>query len=363
MSDNQRRTVCRILFLLVCILPTSVVGYWICHPQTAIGWERAIQAELGVTTKIDSVETPGPYVTILRGLEFTDPVVGTVFETVETRIEFGKELNLVTIPYQVKHLTSKGLTQLVQSINQSVMRRHGADKHWRIVFEEPARVSQSFVDEIAGGGFAFSKNVGSRNSAASLQLVSSVTLSDIQIYVAPTNPVDDGTFAEVRFKVEDASKESTGEFVVCGISNTDQDGHVVQVNASSTALPCWLLADAFSFLPDGLGANATFRGELYYVPELSNVVLEVAGVFENVDLAKSVPAAQNQPLASIRLDRCKFEKGDLAEWTAFLIRDRDSPPSRIRKDDLFKYNKQVDIAQAIANTMFGKPRSAELDKN
>ena len=60
-------------------------------------WEREIQANLGLTTRIDSVETPGPYTVILRGVEFLNVDGESILETVETRIEFGKQFDRVVI--------------------------------------------------------------------------------------------------------------------------------------------------------------------------------------------------------------------------------------------------------------------------
>ena len=104
LSDDQRRTICRLLFLLLCALPTAIVVYFILHRPSPRDWERQIRAELGTLVKIDSVETPTPSLTMLRGVEILPTgdsgVRQNVFEGQkinELAIVFGNERNQVVI--------------------------------------------------------------------------------------------------------------------------------------------------------------------------------------------------------------------------------------------------------------------------
>lgn len=361
MSDDQRRAFCRILFLLACVLPTAGITYWICHPQTAGSWERSIQAELGIETKIHSIETPGPYVTILRGVEFSDPEIGTLLKTVEARIEFG-EINEIFIPYKVQHLTNKSLTCLIENINRHLIRSHGAEKRWRIRFEKDSIVEEAFAAKLRDQ--KIERENGSAVATAST--VPSVTISDLQIDIGPTVPAADGSFANARFKVADWNGTGESEkHVELGISRTDQYGHRIEFNSNDVSLPCWLIADAFPKIPLSLGPQATFAGTLALDPTPTNQYLELEGTFEDVDLGRSVLVHNAaQQFAKIELNQCKFENGELSDWYALLFHDPDSPPKRIGTEHLFTFTKEVDLTQAIANTILNPPtQSAELDSS
>ena len=354
MSDNQRRSICRILFVIVCVLPTFAIGYWICHPQTASGWERAIRAQLGVTARIDSIETPGPYVTILRGLEFLDPDGETLFKTVVTRIEYGRDLNKVIIPHKVHHLTNEGLAFLIKRVNQNVVRNRSLSRHWTVVCLEDATIEEST--------HAITPRLDSSEPTDEwippLTLANSLKVSGLQIDIGPTVPQADGTFAHATFRIGSASVgDDPDQLVSCEMSKTDQFGHALVLDTNGTGLPCWLLGDLALDLPATLGSNATFRGDLLIKSTATNSSVEIAGTFEGVDLSRSI-AGNMQTNAMIRLNNCEYFNGEFKVWDAILKPDADSPPTRIDEKYLFKHSSNFDIASALFNTLSGTPRSA-----
>lgn len=87
LSDNQRRALCRLVFLLVCALPTAAVVYSIVHQPGPVQWERFIQAQLGIKVRIESVETPAPAHTILRGVRFPESALGITTQSSDLVIE------------------------------------------------------------------------------------------------------------------------------------------------------------------------------------------------------------------------------------------------------------------------------------
>ncbi len=354
MSDNQRRAICRILFLTLCVLPTSAIGYWICHPQTAHGWERAIQAQLGITTSIDSVETPGPYVTVLRGLKFLDLDGETLFKTVTTKIEYGREFNQIVFPDKVHGLTNEGLSFLVRCIDQNVIRKQSTEKHWILVFEKNATIHQAFAAEV----LATAKAVEADSAIMSLPLNASLTVSQLRIDIGPTGRRD-GTLAEVNFKIVDPEGNTVSEkFVNCQISKTIQSGHFLLLNTNESALPCWLATHSGLDLPSTIGRNATFDGALRFEPASTTANIEVAGVFANVALVTAVSVV-SQNTALIQLNQCKFENGELKNWDALLYLDSESSPKPIDEKYLFTFSRKLDIAGALTKTWLDPtPRSA-----
>jgi hypothetical protein len=346
MSDNQRRAVCRILFLLVCALPTSVVAYWIGHPQTPSGWEMAIKAQLGLTAHIDSIETPGPNVTILRGLELSDPEVGTLLKTVEARIEFGKVKNYIGIRYKVQGLTNRGLACLVKQINQNLIRAHGADKPWRLELSKDSIVAQtgsvlSSPSDHAPGHDRF-------------------TLADLTIDIVPTI---DGTTAKAFFKVpDDAYPDRT---VVCEISKSQQQSQLVQLDSNQVFLPCWLVADTVPFMASitsSLGQDAGFAGKLALSPTPGKSELYIDGTFHQVDMKRSLRHIREpgQQYAQIELDECWFVDGVPQKWDAILRHE--SFAMRILAEDLFVSSWEVAPGNAIENTILKQGvRQAQAD--
>lgn len=346
MSDNQRRACCRILFLFVCALPTSAITYWICHPQTAAGWEQAIQAQLGVTTKIDSVETPSPNVTILRMLQFFDSENRLIFETVETRIEFG-EINVVKFPYRVKGLTSAGMTGLFKNMNQRLIHSETTNKRWSLEFEKPATVVNSNPD------FQPIESPGQHQPPTALEFAA----QDLQIDISPSVG---GMLATLSFKTLDDNGQP--KHVNFQISKTRQLGHSIDLETNGASLPCWLATYSIpSRIPSSLGSNATFSGSISTLTNAENSEVYFTGTIAHVNLKRSLnfPGPESR-FAKIELGECVFVNGTPTKWNAFLHQER-NPKLQIYVDDLIATSTQIDPGAAIANTIFRDDRAARAE--
>ena len=346
MSDNQRRTVCRILFLLVCALPTTLVAYWIGHPQTTGGWELAIKAQLGVTASIDSIETPGPNVTILRGLTLSDPEIGTLLQTVEARIEFGKVKNFIAIRYKAQELSNRGLACLVKKVNQNLVRAHGADKPWRLEFSKDSVVEQ--VDSVQ---LPNPDQAGDPNS---------ITIAGLTIDVIPSV---DGTTAKAYFKVP--SDPHPDRTVVCEISKSENQPQLVQIDTNQVFLPCWLVSDSVPLIRSivlSLGQDACFAGKVALNSTSGKSELFIDGNINQVDLKRSLRRIREpgQQFARIELAKCWFVNGMPQKWDAILRHD--SNAMRILAEDLFVSSWEVAPGNAIENTILQQGvRSAQAD--
>lgn len=73
MSDFQRRIVCRIAFVLVCLVPTLVVAQWILFPESIARWQIEARSLLGWPVEIGAVSTPTPQQTVLHSFRVRDP--------------------------------------------------------------------------------------------------------------------------------------------------------------------------------------------------------------------------------------------------------------------------------------------------
>jgi hypothetical protein len=322
------------MFLLVCALPTSVVAYWIGHPQTADGWELAIKAKLGVEANIDSIETPGPNVTILRGLELYDSDAGTLLKTVEARIEFGNVKNHIRIPYKVQGLTNEGLVCLVKQINQNLIRTHGAEKPWRLEFSKEAMVQQSG----AAGFVAEDQQQNPGNFR-----VAGLTIDVV--------PAIDETTATAYFNVPDDIHADNQ--VVCKISKSEKQSQL-ELDTNLVSLPCWLVAnsvDMMKTITSSLGQDAYFAGKLELSPTPGKSRLFIDGAFGQVDLKRSLKHIREpgQQFAKIELDECCFVDGVPMKWEAVL--QYQSSIMSIQMKDLFVSKWRVAPDHAIAETI------------
>ena len=290
-SDSQRRFNCRMLFLLICVAPTSVVGYWICHPPTAAQWEREIQAQLGVATSIDSIENPGPQVTILRGLKFSDPELGSLFEAMEVRIEFGK-INQVVID-QTVHLTSSGLLQLVHTLNEHTIRAHSADRPWHIFFREHLIVQESIHSAAQGSSFP-----------------QTLLAEKMEIVV---DPLSDGTRTKLRFQLPDIDPSRQSVECVHLRSHAGPNQPSLQryeLNTNGLKLPCWLLGDLVPEI-NVLGTRCQFAGSIDVNPEHGHPYGWFEGQFSQIENNELMGRTELFPDSSYQAEVriCKLDGG------------------------------------------------------
>jgi len=352
MSDNQRRVLCRLVFLLVCALPTAITSYWICHPQTADGWAQAIQAKTGLIASIDSVETPSPYETVLRQLRLTDPDEGILLETVEVRIRFGKQVE-VEIPYEVSNVNNHGLACLIKTINKNAVRR-GVDKDWRLRFAKPLKIARGE----ASGRFASSQATTKNSSLAMLyNQQNSFEIEGLSLDIGPSF---DGTDVSANFalpqpahlqQVVDLRSRNRIEIQL----KKEPQGQAIWLETFGQTLPCWLAADLIGdFIVDfneGLGSDAEFTGELKVQSRLAGKQNEVYldGVLSQLSLS-SYPlnvAINEKTRMQITLDQCEFINGQPTQWSAVLDVPELQLISPIEQHSLFQNSRRFVVGKAI----------------
>jgi hypothetical protein len=277
LSDNQRRTLCRLVFLLGCVAPTAGVLYTIFHRPTAADWARNIKAELGVETSIEGIETPLPGVTILRGVKLFDPEVGPLFEATEVAVEMTKSLNRVVINQHLS-LTKTGLAKLIELANENPLRRHVVDRPWQIYCNGLATIYDT-----------------SQSLQPDQPLAQTLTVENTQVWM---QPLQGGTELQLRFQVaEEPLVQALGQRapprpIVKGYlaRNRAWDAGFNQLFAGldteGTSLPCWLVGDlAGDSLPElqRLGAEAQFNGSLEFASNNGQPSIKVDGRFSHLD--------------------------------------------------------------------------------
>ena len=347
MSDNQRRVLCRLVFLVACALPTFVSSYWICHPQTAEGWSQAIRAETGIEATIDFVETPSPYETVLRQLRLTDPEQGILFETVEVRIRFGKQIE-VEIPYEVRHVNNHGLAQLLKTINHNVVRR-GVDKPWRLRFAQPLKITR---------GATPAEFIGRTTTSNTLQAMldsqqNSFVIDGLKLDVIPSF---DGTEVSANFALaqpvhalppQDPRPRNTVDIQL----KKEPQGREIWVYSPYQTLPCWLAADFVGNITQDLGSNADFTGELRVQTQQPSGQNEVYlnGILSHLSLS-SYPlnvAINEKTQIQITLDQCRFSDSQETQWSAMLEIPEDGVRSPVDLQTLFQDSQRLVVRDAI----------------
>ena len=291
LSDNARRTICRLAFLLTCALPTCMTGYWIFHPQTANGWQQSIQAQLAVETSVVSVECKGPYETILRGVQFNDPELGTLLKATQVRVILG-DTNLIHVESPVT-VSSRALVRILDRVRESLIRSHTADQPWQVAFGRTT-ITADLPD---------------------VQYQPSVVATGMVIDVIP---YDDATAVTARLYLEN---DLTGSPVQCYFhqgAGELQDRREFGIETGSNFLPAWLVSDLVLDV-SGLGTDCEFTGRVDVQPESTGAInAQVSGFFRSIDLEQLVaPYGQSlRGTCDFQINRCEITGNQVHSMSA-----------------------------------------------
>ena len=229
LSDNQRRTICRVLFLLVCALPTLATIYFATHQRSADEWAQLIQAELGVKTDIGVVETPRPDEVIFHHVKFYDNVGKAIFESPKAKITFGNT-NKVKIQNAIR-IQREGLSHFLKEASGRLVLGNTDLKSWDVEFADL---------QIVDGPDPNFENQPFHLQSVTVQITSrgkrrllSVAAPGLGAIGFSRNPGD-------------TDPEEFGQFEVV-------------INATQHPVPCWLAKDWFPQLKQ-LGKHAHYAG-------------------------------------------------------------------------------------------------------
>jgi len=355
MSDNQRRLVCRLIFTLMCALPTAISGYWICHPQTASGWEQAIKAELGVETEIEFIDTPNPFETVFYKLRFTDPEYGTLFEALEARVRFGDVVD-VNLTLGTNRINNRGLARLIRTVNQNTVRHDGVKKNWMITFGKPG--DQIRIDRSTAGLF-FDANSDQLDMNRMLEIEKNAfVIENLKLAIGPNIK---GTGAAATFSIpvdSNAPNLATAPRAIEVLFERDSAAktNTTWLKTHNQALPCWLIDGCAAEITDSLGNEATFAGRLdvrtstsTFGPSDQEVYLH--GLLEQIDVSSypvaSLSGSPNSMQASVTLEHCEFVNGEPKQWSATLDVPDVCHRVPVPKESLQRESKQIAIGNAI----------------
>jgi|GEM_PF-6356348 len=231
LSDSQRRTVCRLAFMLCVIVPTLFAVRLVFSPSSNSGIETALRAATGISATIQSVQTPRPGIYTLNSVELPGPndrmlQLGTVHVAAGNICQIG-------IPETVR-IDCSELTKLVQQFCGATLPTTPAGlKSITPVFLRCRRLvvsDRDFPDDPAR------------------QLI----LSPIEFHFAADSG---GSIASLRFQIAGSTAAQQIEITVSKPVNDPAGGVQVHVVTGETLIPVWLAKaiwpEADSLLPTG----------------------------------------------------------------------------------------------------------------
>lgn len=80
MSDRKRRWICRLIFMVVCLLPTTWFLTRVAWQPTAPQWSSQLQLVLGIPLQVGSLQTPDPQTIRLLNLRWEHPELQWIAE-------------------------------------------------------------------------------------------------------------------------------------------------------------------------------------------------------------------------------------------------------------------------------------------
>ncbi len=338
-SDNQRRLVCRLLFLVCCLLPTTITTYWICHPQTATGWARILSAELGIETDVGDVQAQGPFTTVLNDITFRYGQQA-LFHTVEARIKFDARHGHVIIPYEVDQIDNLKLTHLVQRINQHAIRTGSNQQSWRIDFVKDLIIQRSALDGLPASADPFNQ--------WQQQLQNQLTIANLRIDVDPSQ-----TRIYFNFRNTDGTLMEPAATLMID-SNQQQ---IVRLDTQNGQLPLWTLAGIDQSIADSLGPEAKFQGRLTINPDRQHLE-SLVGSFHQVETSYQGQEIGLGAGAHIEVQSCEFVDGKFVRWDATLSSESIAP-THIYQDYFFINSQRIALQDALRRTALDSLRLSD----
>ena len=256
MSDGMRRAVCRLMFLIMCVLPTVMVLHWIFTPPTPLQWELAIRGSLGTRASVQSVQTPLPSMTILESVVLTNPVnqqsfpIGTITVNVkpDERQFYLRALQLDT----------KTLGHFIAPMHRMFETRAAGEKVATCRFAKETRL----VD-------------ATRRSRETV-------LYNVRVKFVPTAT---SQFVVINFDLNEQTDRPIVATIERKFGNGSQPASTIwTLDTSNQILPCWMLQEVIPGLAS-LGPHGEFRGTLSFDSQGDG---HVRGQINRIDLSALV---------------------------------------------------------------------------
>ncbi len=282
MSDPLRRRVCRIVFLLICILPTAIALKWILTPPTITQWESQLKNQTGLAANVRDVKTPLPQETVLDGVQLTVSEETDPVELGAVTISNTERLKLIFV--QSFKTTNNGLAEI-------------AERLYRQVSEPPFPVRPFRV--VVGQAQIAAENI---NGSPIVQPIHGLTI-DVQA-------TDSNFEATIKFRLKVAEDAPVVQITYTRLMHAAPQ-ETWTVLSQQTDLPTWMLAEIIPQLKC-LGTAALFEGSIRLTRSDQQWDGTVSGDLRNVDLYHLVQVPFKQTALgslNMRIRDCQFVDG------------------------------------------------------
>jgi hypothetical protein len=267
MPEKRQRFICRLIFLVACLLPTTLLGWQILTSQNKSRWTDLIRDELGIKAEIESLVTPQPGLTRLQNVSLIDYSHGHLIDLDE--IVISQSFNGGTDCYlPAFRIEATQLPQLWQRAQYAL--RNQQSLQGQVHFSQITVVHRSpQTNRLLTQCF--------RNCR--LQIRPAVNGYQVAFdFQVPQ------TAASANESTVDGQGNKSANLQTCSLTiNTERIEKGValkyELHTHNSELPCWVFASCFEQL-GSLGEQATFAGSILGGRD----VTEVAGKFQQIDL-------------------------------------------------------------------------------
>jgi hypothetical protein len=277
MHERTQRKVCRMAFVLVCAVPTVLTLGWVLYfhrPWHEQDWRHYLENTLHVRVAVDAVSAPRPFERSVQSVRLSD------LQTAEPLVEF----------QGIKVATKNSLTVA------------SATAHWQQVVE----ISQTLPLWL-----------GSESFMPSHWQIEQLTIVNSSGATCGLHNIR----CETKFGLN-GSRQCTLEArhrdkPVRLLVELNPDGKVQStIDSQQAALPAWLLADG---VPGGSRwSSATFTGTIRLQKQRSQLVGELRGHVDSINIQEWIGSDQLQTTAKLQLDSLSWRNGRIETIHGFL---------------------------------------------
>ncbi len=261
MREKTHKTICRVVFVVACVLPTMVTCGWIVWRLTPFHaarqrahWEAVLSEHTALTARIQTATLTRQNTTVLGDVELTDPETKDRIALLN-RMEIAIRDDQVIVSLHQSELKAAYLDRFRDALQRKLQAAH------------PWKINKLSI-------------AADRLTLLASRKTDDRTLTDIQALVETTG---DGARATAEFRVAGLTMNEPARLFVQRNRQVAPPATIWEFRTGSAALPCLVVRDVVTPL-DSLGTEATFRGTIWGSPGETGWDLDVQGQFEHVNL-------------------------------------------------------------------------------
>ncbi|WP_254508900.1 hypothetical protein [Anatilimnocola floriformis] len=288
--------ICRVGFLLLCVLPTAVVGGWIVQrsqPGFLLSarqeWEQELSRQLGLRVTCTTVEYPRPNTAELSNVVITDSETGAA-------VASARSLELI---YTSERWKLAGAQIVIETAQLPLLRTQ----------LEQRMLRRETSTKLPNSCEIWLREITLRSEERGL------TLIDV---AGEWKMNENGPSCALSFRLpESDSQQPSGQWMVQRNRQTTPPSTLWQLKTGNTPLPCSVAAAAWPAVRQ-LGPGAQFAGELEVVQAANEFSGQLRGTLFDVDLDSLVSEQLPHRLSGLAI--CKIAEARIERNQLTLVR-------------------------------------------